>query len=140
MDDWSPDLVEIEAREKEEAGCLLFVIDPATRALASIVEASEYICRGRHVILCILDVEEGTAFGTDGLPVKSTELKDLNRCGLSMLSYNMSYLSSANTLVVRVRSYLRDVATRHGVAFSDSVQKTVQTVIESHRINSQKTE
>jgi hypothetical protein len=32
--------VEVEAREKEAAGCLLFVIDSKTRALASIVEAA----------------------------------------------------------------------------------------------------
>ena len=78
VDNWTPDLVEIEAKEKEKAGCLLFVIDATTRALASILEAAEYVCRGRHVVLCIRDVTTGTSFG-DELQVTESELKDLNR-------------------------------------------------------------
>ena len=79
VDDWTPDLVEIEAQEKENAGCLLFVMDGMTRALASIVEASEFICLGRHVVLCVVDVQPGAIFGIDGSPISTTELKDLNR-------------------------------------------------------------
>jgi hypothetical protein len=112
VDNWTPDLVEIEAKEKEKAGCLLFVIDATTRALASILEAAEYVCRGRHVVLCIRDVATGTSFG-DELQVTESELKDLNRC----------------------RNYLRDVATRHGVTFSSSVRKAVQTIVVSHKMN-----
>merc|ERR1719181_175194 len=54
VDDWTPELVQIEAEAKESAEVLLFVIDAQTRALASIVEASEYICRGRHVVLSVV--------------------------------------------------------------------------------------
>jgi hypothetical protein len=71
-------LKEIETREKERAGCLLFIIDPTTRALASIVEAAEHVCRGRHVVLCIQNVAPGTAFG-DELHVTEAEMKDMNR-------------------------------------------------------------
>ena len=107
----TPDLVEIEAQEKEQAGCLLFVIDPQTRALASLVEASEYICRGRNVVLCVLDVVEGTSFGTFGRSIDADELKDLNRA----------------------RNYLRDVALRHGVKVSSNVRNAITAVIESHQ-------
>ena len=37
--------------------------------------------------------------------------------------------------VRRCRNYLRDVATRHGVTFSSSVRKAVQTVVDSHKMN-----
>ena len=78
VDDWTPELVEIEARAKEKAEVLLFVIDSQTRALASIVEAVEYICHGRQVVLSIADVAPGTSFGGEP-PISEVELKDLNR-------------------------------------------------------------
>jgi len=109
VDDWSPDLVEIEAQEKETAGCLLFVIDRETRAMASIVEAAEYICLGRRVVLCIVDVEEESSIG--GEAIGKPELKDLNR----------------------MRAYLRDVATRNGVSYTNQVSEAVAEVISSHR-------
>eukprot|EP00937_MAST-01D_sp_MAST-1D-sp2_P007656 g7656.t1 len=107
VDDWTPELVQIEAEAKEKAEVLLFVIDGQTRALASIVEASEYICRGRHVVLSIVDIAPGTAFGGEE-PVGAAELKDLNR----------------------QRSYLRDVATRHGITFSSSVQGACDEIVQ----------
>ena len=41
VDVWYDELVNIEAREKEAAAVLLFVIDGSTRALASIMESTE---------------------------------------------------------------------------------------------------
>ena len=86
---------------------LLFVIDAQTRALASIVEASEYICRGRAVVLSIVDIEPGTSFGGEP-PIGAAELKDLNR----------------------QRSYLRDIATRHGIPFASSVEAACDRVVQ----------
>eukprot|EP00049_Salpingoeca_infusionum_P002660 m.58726 g.58726 ORF g.58726 m.58726 type:complete len:104 (+) comp11715_c0_seq1:64-375(+) len=40
VDDWSPDLVAIEAKAKKDATVLLFVFDPSTRCLASLVEVA----------------------------------------------------------------------------------------------------
>ena len=99
---WSEELMAVEAREKESAALLLFVIDKQTRALASVVEASEYICRGRNVVLSIEDVELGAEIG--GVAIGKAEMKDLNR----------------------MRSYLRDVATRHAVPFTSSVEEAVR--------------
>lgn len=93
VDDWTPDLVEIEAKAKEQAGMLLFVISDATRALVSVLEAVEYICRGRLVTVVLKDVEPPTDFEGDGSECRPNELLDLNR----------------------LRAYLRDVAVRHGV-------------------------
>jgi hypothetical protein len=70
VEDWGPELVAIEAAAKEEADVLLFVIDSQTRAIASMLEATEYICTGRHVVLVI--EYPSTAF-------TGSELKDLGR-------------------------------------------------------------
>lgn len=90
VDNWSPELVTIEAKAKEESKILFFVIDNATRALASMLEASEYIGRGRAVVLVIQPVLPGAKVGNDVL--SAAEIKDLNRA----------------------REYLKDVAARHG--------------------------
>ena len=49
--EWTPDLLEIEHRAKELAPLLFFVIDPDTRALASIVEVCYLAARGRSIIV-----------------------------------------------------------------------------------------
>jgi len=91
VDDWKPELVEIEARAKNEADTLLIVIDAQTRALASIVEAVENIVRESRVALVVDDIVDGTVIS--GQTVTGGELKDLNRA----------------------RAYLRDVASRYNV-------------------------
>jgi hypothetical protein len=106
VEEWSEDLVVVEANEKESAALLLFVIDKQTRALASVVEASEYICRGRNVVLSIEDVAPDTEIG--GSLIGTTEMKDLNR----------------------MRSYLRDVATRHAVPYTTSVEEAVRVCLQ----------
>ena len=65
-----------------------------------------------HVLCIHQQVLPGTCFG-GGSAIDETELKDLNR----------------------VRSYLRDVATRHGVPFSDNVEDAIKAVIQSHAQN-----
>lgn len=98
VEDWSPELVEIEARAKEEADVLLFVIDSQTRAIASMLEATEYICTGRRVVLVVQEIDHVDP------SYSLVEIKDLNRG----------------------RAYLRDVAKRHHVAVHDSVTEAVK--------------
>ena len=59
VEEWTPDLVAIEARAKAEASSLLFVIDGQTRGLASMIEVSEYITSKRDIFVCVLDIPEG---------------------------------------------------------------------------------
>lgn len=89
VDDWKPELVALEAAAKQDSEQLLFVIDGQTRAIASILEATEYACSGRQVVLVVENVPDGTV--VEGQTITGRELKDLNRA----------------------RSYLLDVAKRH---------------------------
>ena len=105
--DWKPELVEIEARAKEEADTLLFVVDGQTRAIASMLEAAECICDNREVVLVINDIPDGTEIA--GQEVTVRELKDLNRA----------------------RVYLADIAKRHGVLVFATVAEAVEEIVDS---------
>merc|ERR1719352_226069 len=50
VEDWSPELLAQEQHAKQHATVLLFVIDAETRALMSMLEATELIATGRKVI------------------------------------------------------------------------------------------
>lgn len=78
-----------EAKAKEVCDVLLFVIDRDTRAIASMLEATEYIMSSRRVVIVIMDIPEGTTI--DGEVVVGRQLKDLNRA----------------------RAFLCDIAARH---------------------------
>jgi len=109
VDEWSEELVAIEARAKERAAILLFVISAETRAMASVAEAAEYVVRGRSIVLVIQDVPVGATFG--GERVSAAELKDLNRS----------------------RSYLRDISVRHAVACAHTVVEATELVVTRFR-------
>jgi hypothetical protein len=51
VDDWSPELIEIEANAKEGARLLFFVIDNMTRAIAASIEVAFLSSRGRALML-----------------------------------------------------------------------------------------
>lgn len=102
VETWTPDLVEIEAKNKEAADILLFVVDGQTRALATLIEVTEWIVSGKkQVLLVINDIPDGTEIS--GQVVTGQELKDLNRA----------------------RVYLADVAKRHGVTVFSSVKDAI---------------
>lgn len=86
---WHPNLIQLEAKAKEVCSVLLFVIDSKTRAIASMLEATEYIMSQRRVVIVILDIPEGGKI--DGEPIGGRQLKDLNRA----------------------RAFLCDIAARH---------------------------
>jgi len=105
VDDWSEELVQIEAHAKENAKALLFVIDNQTRAITSCLEATEFICVGRVVSL-VVSPDIAAASSIDGEPVRPRELKDLNRA----------------------RRYLCDVAHRHGVEVHKDVRSAMSNI------------
>lgn len=106
VEDWSEKLVAIEAAAKQEAEVLLFVIDQQTRALASIMEATEHICQGRDIFLVIQEIVDGTEINNQ--KITGGELKDLNR----------------------VRAYLRDLAQRDRITVYASVEEAIDTIVE----------
>lgn len=110
LDDWHPDLIAAEAKAKEECTILLFVIDNRTRAIASMLEAVEYIMRNRSVVLVILEIEENTLI--DGEQIGSRQLKDLNRA----------------------RAFLCDIAARHqkNCDVFDSIESAINHIIWMH--------
>ena len=105
VDDWSEDLVALEAKHKQGAKILLFVVNGATRSIASMVEAAELIAAGRRIVLVLEDIPEGQKI-SEGT-ISGRELKDLNRA----------------------RAYLADVAQRHSVlCFSSVITACLHTV------------
>lgn len=87
--DWHPNLIALEAKAKEVCDVLLFVIDSSTRAIASMLESTEYIMSHRRVVIVIQDIRDGIRI--DGEVVAGRQLKDLNRA----------------------RAFLCDIAARH---------------------------
>lgn len=117
-DDWTPALVAIEARAKDQCKILLFVIDDSTRSLVSVLEAVEHVCRGRRAYIVMADTVTGPIdFDGSGVVATPGELADLNR----------------------LRSYLKDVAVRHGVDIYGSVQEAVTNIMGLHLLSCQST-
>jgi len=92
VDNWHEGLVQLEADAKAESGILLFVIDEDTRAIASILEATEYTVAERNVFLVVDNMVDGVE--VDGEQITGRQLKDLNRA----------------------RAYLRDLVSRYSNA------------------------
>lgn len=53
VDNWTPDVVNIERHAKQSADCLLFVIDKQTRSTVSLVESAFMAGFGRRLVLVI---------------------------------------------------------------------------------------
>lgn len=104
--EWSDDLMEKEAMAKTKAKVLFFVIDDETRAIASMIEASEFAALEKPMVLVINEVPAGAVIG--GEEVGPNELKDLNRG----------------------RKFLEDVAHRHEVPVFKTVAEGIEKVIE----------
>lgn len=75
--DWSPELLAIEAGAKTTSFVLLFVFDPATRAIATLNEAIEFIADGKQKVVLVMDyVQPGTDIAGQTLNV--AEAMDIN--------------------------------------------------------------
>jgi hypothetical protein len=105
VDNWTEELIAIESKAKDEAAILFFVIDSETRALASIVECTEYLCSGREVVLVVKRIKDGSVIGGD--KVGPAEMKDLNRA----------------------RAYIEELAKRHGTAVYSTVEAACEEII-----------
>merc|ERR1711939_1296249 len=106
VEDWSEELLQLEADAKAKAAVLLFVIDGDTRAMMSMLEVIEYIAVGRAVALAVVPVQEGQRI--DGEEVGPRELKDLNRA----------------------RRYVLDAAERRGIEVRRTIDEAVQDAIQ----------
>ena len=104
--EWHEELVGIEAAAKAGAEALLFFISDQTRGIASMLEATEYICTGRPVFLVIQDIPDGLVI--DGQAITGRDLLDLKRG----------------------RVYLRDIAVRHGCTIYHDVTEATHALIE----------
>jgi len=102
VDDWDPSLVAMEAQAKAEAPVLLFVIDAATRAIASMIEVVELISEGYTCVVVIHEIQPDQVVAGE-IPSKA-EVKDLNRA----------------------RAYLADVISRHSLPVFSNIGTAVQ--------------
>lgn len=55
MDDWYPELIELENYAKQNSEILFFVVDNQTRAIASMIEVA-FLASNRKLILVINDL------------------------------------------------------------------------------------
>jgi hypothetical protein len=108
VEDWSPELVKAEADAKIASVEVLFVIDHQTRAIASMLEATEFVAtvNSYDALLVIHNITDGTVI--DGQTITGRELKDLNRA----------------------RAYLRELATRRGIHIYPTVDEAVGASID----------
>jgi hypothetical protein len=63
VENWSPELVAIEAAAKREARWLLFVIGRETRAVASMIEAAQYCAQRPERVVLVVDKVYANAAG-----------------------------------------------------------------------------
>eukprot|EP00936_MAST-01D_sp_MAST-1D-sp1_P001009 g1009.t1 len=57
VDEWTPELMKVEADAKRDAEMLFYVVDANTRAVASMNEVVECICRNRKIVLVVQDMD-----------------------------------------------------------------------------------
>lgn len=106
VDEWTPDLMQIEAHAKRDAEMLFYVVDANTRAVASMNEVVECICRNRKIVLVVQNMEASNELTRDEAGSEAL-LKDLNRG----------------------RDYLRDIARRNAVRCHETVEDGIEEVV-----------
>lgn len=104
VEDWTPDLVAVEAKAKATCKVMLFVLNGQTTGMATAVEIAELMSKGRRVFLVCEEIKE------DG-PLKVTQ--------------------EARHDINRARTYLRDTAKRAGpkVTLYQTIEEAVAGVI-----------
>jgi len=130
VEDWSEELIELENKAKAQASVLLFVIDGLTRAIVSMNEVTELICRGRRVVLVVQDIQEGVKIQGTLLATRERKVGDLRgsgsgtKRGVELTSGVVLYKQDLN----RGRAYLRDLARRYAAPLFDTVPEAVQHI------------
>ena len=56
VEEWYPELIEVEAEARKGAALLFFVIDNCTRAVSSMVEIAYLVGGGRDTVVTVEDV------------------------------------------------------------------------------------
>lgn len=110
MANWSKELIAVEAAAKERASVLFFVIDSLTRAVSSMNEVVEEICRGRKVVLVVQDMDVDCSLCNGSANLRA----DLNRG----------------------REYVRDIARRYGVITFDDIATAAEHYILNYNTSS----
>jgi len=82
QDKWVPEMAQLESVAKGGCDVLLFVIDKDTRALASMIEVSEYITSGRVVVLVVQMLAVGGMLA--GEVIGDSDRTDMNRARVYM--------------------------------------------------------
>jgi hypothetical protein len=108
VDNWTPELVDIERKAKAKAGNYLFVIDSQTRAISSMIEAAGLVTLVIPEIMYLV-IEDGPHVGDviGGSVIAGPEQRDL----------------------YRGRAYLRDLASQYDVIVHESVTAAVRALI-----------
>ena len=109
IENWYSEFQAIEDEAKANADTLLFVIDPQTSAIASMLEAFSAKAQGRDVALVILgDMPAGTQI--KGVEIPESLLEDLNRG----------------------RAYTRNEAKKCGIPVFETVEAAIEALIERY--------
>ena len=75
--EWAPECMAIEAKAKAESFVLLFVFDTATRALASLNEAYEFIGEGKQKVVLVMSYVDAN-LEIAGQTLNMAEAMDIN--------------------------------------------------------------
>jgi len=90
VDDWYPELMEIEAKAKLESYVLIFVFDDQTRAIASINEAVEFMTSGaQRVVIAMKMVQPGLEIAGQTLTVE--QAMDINMARAELMGLAKGY-------------------------------------------------
>jgi len=114
VEKWNPSLVAEEAKAKESAELLFFVIDQRTLALASMIEVVELISRGRQLVLVLQQMHDGQV------------LEERNGTVPPGATATGRVLQDAN----RARSYVKDIADRNHIKTYTTITRAVCAVVD----------
>ena len=84
VDDWYPELIQMEESAKKSSYLKLYLFDSQTRALASLVETAFMASIGWRIVVVLHYLSESNEVEIAGETVTKQEVKDLNR-GRSLL-------------------------------------------------------
>ena len=124
VDEWYPELIEVEEQAKEvsrplhftplthslplqAASRLLYVIDDQTRAVASMIEAADFVGSSRDVLVVVNDIT-GDAPMIGGDRLSRREVEDLNRG----------------------RAFVRSITDKSGCLVEETVQEAVTALVD----------
>lgn len=137
VEEWSPELVDVEAAKKAEAGTLVFVISERTRSIASMIEAAEHITAGqRHVVPVIRMVPEA-AIGREEVSTVAASTQDssspVRQARRPTALTDLTGLTASEQKDLnRGRTYLADIAGRHGVQVFGTVDAAVKHLVQNY--------